>query len=199
MKNNLLKRIAAVVFTAATILTCAPTTAMAAGELPTIDESRAVNLTITKYKAEAGDSMGLDNAVTGKENQNVNRTPLAGVTFAAIKVADLVQDVAVDNQNISLAYKLTADGAAVLNATKGTSIAEALTADAIVTGETLNNYIKERKAADYEGKLADIAKAEATTKEDGVVKFSSQDGADTTKLTGDRVYIWLWKQPHRRK
>ena len=186
MKNNLLKRIAAAAFTAATVLTCMPTTAMAAGELPTIDANKPVNLTITKYVAGNGDSMELDSAVTGKEvQQNVNKTPLAGVTFTAIEVADLVQDVATDNQNISLAYKLTDNGATVLNATKGTNTSENFTANAIVTGETLNKYIKDRKAADYDGKLANITtKAEATTGKDGVVKFSSANVSGAVNLTG---------------
>lgn len=178
MKNSLFKRIAAVAFAAATILTCAPTSAMAA--VPTINAKTDVSLTITKYVANEGDTENLGSTVTGKVDATVapGRTPLSGVKFTALKVADLVQNVEVNGTNLNLAYKLTQEGATVLEATKGDAVTETFTANAVVTGTRLNSYIKDRKASEYVDVLKDKG-ITAITGENGVVTFKSNETSET--------------------
>lgn len=182
MKNSLIKRIAAVAFAAATILTCAPTTSLAAG-LPTIDTNKPVSLTITKFE---GNDMALDGAVSGKEDNNIatGKMPIQGVEFTALKVADLDQDVTTGDTNVSLEYKLTADGAAILKKV-GTGF-ETAAANDIVTGTRLNAYIKDRKAAEYDNQFSgNITTAvKGTTNDQGIVKFTSADGTNDVKLDG---------------
>lgn len=78
MKNNLLKRIAAAALAAATVLTCAPTTAMAAAP-------DAGSVTITKYD---GDNPGYEEY--GGE-QTVQNNLLSHVKFAYAEVGERVQ------------------------------------------------------------------------------------------------------------
>lgn len=78
MKNNLLKRIAAAALAAATVLTCAPTTAMAAAP-------DAGSVTITKYD---GDNQGYEEY--GGE-QTVQNNLLSHVKFAYAEVGERVQ------------------------------------------------------------------------------------------------------------
>ena len=77
MKNNLLKRIAAAALAAATVLTCAPTTAMAAAP-------DAGSVTITKYD---GDNQGYEEY--GGE-QTVQNNLLSHVKFAYAEVGERV-------------------------------------------------------------------------------------------------------------
>lgn len=78
MKNNLLKRIAAAALAAATVLTCAPTTAMAAAP-------DTGSVTITKYD---GDNQGYEEY--GGE-QTVQNNLLSHVKFAYAEVGERVQ------------------------------------------------------------------------------------------------------------
>lgn len=83
MKNNLLKRIAAVVFAAAAIITCAPTTAMAAD---------TGSVTITKYDGNSNEQ-GYEelNPEYGGEQTVAGHNLLSGVKFAYAEVGSRVQ------------------------------------------------------------------------------------------------------------
>lgn len=80
MKNNLLKRIAAAALAAATILTCAPTTAMAAA-------SDTGSVTITKYD---GDNQGYEE-YGGEQTVQPGNNLLSHVKFAYAEVGERVQ------------------------------------------------------------------------------------------------------------
>lgn len=80
MKNNLLKRIAAAALAAATILTCAPTTAMAAAP-------DTGSVTITKYD---GDNQGYEE-YGGEQTVQPGNNLLSNVKFAYAEVGERVQ------------------------------------------------------------------------------------------------------------
>lgn len=80
MKNNLLKRIAAAALAAATILTCAPTTAMAAAP-------DTGSVTITKYD---GDNQGYEE-YGGEQTVQPGNNLLSHVKFAYAEVGERVQ------------------------------------------------------------------------------------------------------------
>lgn len=80
MKNNLLKRIAAAALAAATVLTCAPTTAMAA-----VPDTGSV--TITKYD---GDNQGYEE-YGGEQTVQPGNNLLSHVKFAYAEVGERVQ------------------------------------------------------------------------------------------------------------
>lgn len=81
MKNNLLKRIAAAALAAATILTCAPTTAMAAAP-------DTGSVTITKYE---GDNQGYEEYGGEQTVQQPGNNLLSHVKFAYAEVGERVQ------------------------------------------------------------------------------------------------------------
>lgn len=80
MKNNLLKRIAAAALAAATILTCAPTTAMAAAP-------ETGSVTITKYD---GNNQGYEE-YDGEQTVQSGNNLLSNVKFAYAEVGERVQ------------------------------------------------------------------------------------------------------------
>lgn len=80
MKNNLLKRIAAAALAAATILTCAPTTAMAVAP-------NTGSVTITKYD---GDNQGYEE-YGGEQTVQPGNNLLSHVKFAYAEVGERVQ------------------------------------------------------------------------------------------------------------
>lgn len=80
MKNNLLKRIAAAALAAATVLTCAPTTAMAAAP-------DTGSVTITKYD---GDNQGYEE-YGGEQTVQPGNNLLSHVKFAYAEVGERVQ------------------------------------------------------------------------------------------------------------
>lgn len=181
-KRNVVKRLAAAMFAAATIVSGLSVTALAEGELPTIDSNRTVSLTITKH---IGDSTGLgpNDSVTGKLDSTVTGTALQGVSFTALKVADLEQNVATSdgtNGSISLAYKLTADGAAILNSgTTNTTDTTPYNVGDIVTGDTLNTFIANKKATDFTATQLTNG-VTATTGAEGKVQFTSYSNVTTS-------------------
>lgn len=81
MKNNLLKRIAAAALAAAAILTCAPTTAMAAAP-------NTGSVTITKYE---GDNQGYEEYGGEQTVQQPGNNLLSHVKFAYVEVGARVQ------------------------------------------------------------------------------------------------------------
>lgn len=101
MKNNLLKRIAAAALAAATILTCAPTTAMAAAP-------DTGSVTITKYD---GDNHGYEE-YGGEQTEQPGNNLLSHVKFAYAEVGERVQINTGDTYEMM--YTLKDDVASVL-------------------------------------------------------------------------------------
>lgn len=101
MKNNLLKRIAAAALAAATILTCAPTTAMAAAP-------DTGSVTITKYD---GDNQGYEE-YGGEQTVQQGNNLLSHVKFAYAEVGARVQINTGDTYEMM--YTLKDDVASVL-------------------------------------------------------------------------------------
>lgn len=101
MKNNLLKRIAAAALAAATILTCAPTTAMAAAP-------DTGSVTITKYD---GDNHGYEE-YGGEQTVQLGNNLLSHVKFAYAEVGERVQINTGDTYEMM--YTLKDDVASVL-------------------------------------------------------------------------------------
>lgn len=98
MKNNLLKRIAAAALAAATVLTCAPTTAMAAAP-------DTGSVTITKYD---GDNQGYEE-YGGEQTVQPGNNLLSHVKFAYAEVGERVQINTGDTYEMMYTLK---DGAA---------------------------------------------------------------------------------------
>lgn len=140
--------------------------AIAEGEA-TIDTNRAVSLTLTKYLAKEGDTTELDSNVSGEWQDVTERTPLAGVEFAVVKFADLIQEN--DGSTANLKYKLTYAGANILK-DDGTGY----TQNQEVSIDILKNFISDKTAGDLAvpiGRAGTVVKA--TTDENGVAKFVS--------------------------
>lgn len=180
MKKRVLQKIAAFAMTATMMMSAFAVTAQAEG-LPTISADKDVSLTITKYE---GDSAELDESVTGSQTAVDGKTPMAGVTFTAVKVADLVQDVAGADGALSLAYRLNAAGAVFMSKTEGD----------IVTGTELNTYIADKTAQQLREVINtnNIAAKDAVTDAAGVVKFQSaevEETASVKKIEGQGLYL----------
>lgn len=176
MKNSLIKRIAAVAFAAATILTCAPTTSLAA--TPTIDPGANVKLIIEKH---TGTDTGLNSSVTGEQNTSVSGELLSGVKFTAVKVAEIQQTSAVDG-NVKVEYKLTADGAALLGGTSND----------VKSGKELNDIVKVKETKDFDFDQT-TTEVSAITDTNGQAVFTSDNATNTSesvvKIEGQGLYL----------
>ena len=169
--KNILTKIVATVSVAAMVMTGMSMTASAA--TPTIDTSKDVSLTITKY---AGDNYGLDSNLTGTTaDAPSGYEVLAGVDFTVVKVADLVQSESIST-DVALEYKLTAQGASITGLGKENDI---------VTSQALNNYISSKTA----DQLSVITSAKdavtVTTDANGQAVFSTK----TNLTTGQGLYL----------
>lgn len=184
-RNSLFKKIAAIAVLAATIVMNMAMPVFAEGE--TVDGTKPVSLTLTKYEAAAGDSTSLDGTVTGTEQTITGKTPMKDVEFTVLKVADLVQKN--DGGTVGIYYRLTADGATVLSKS-GTTY----TANQDVTIDTLQGIISGKTAADplFAG-FADMGSAvTATTGDNGQVKFTSDTVTETASvkhIPGQGLYL----------
>lgn len=169
--KNILTKIIATVSVAAMVMTGMSTTASAA--TPTIDTSKDVSLTITKY---AGDNYGLSSDLTGTTaDAPSGYEVLAGVDFTVVKVADLVQGESIST-DIALEYKLTAQGASITSLGKENDI---------VTSQAFNNYISSKTAEDLSAiKTAENA-VTVTTDANGQAVFSTK----TNLKTGQGLYL----------
>lgn len=184
-RNSLFKKIAAIAVLAATIVMNMAMPVFAEGE--TVDGTKPVSLTLTKYEAAAGDSTSLDGTVTGTEQTITGKTPMKDVEFTVLKVADLVQKN--DGGTVGIYYRLTADGATVLSKSGTTYIA-----NQDVTIDTLQGIISGKTAADplFAG-FADMGNAvTATTGDNGQVKFTSDTVTETASvkhIPGQGLYL----------
>lgn len=142
MKNSLIKRIAAVAFAAATILTCAPTTSLAAGPGTT------GSVTITKYVGtdqnyeQIEENLGAEHAVKGSTQL------LQNVYFSYVEVGDRVQvDTGEGNTTkTEMMYTLKEDVATVLGV------------NADVTKDTVKYYRQATLQTAIEGKKDEAIK-----------------------------------------
>lgn len=185
-RNSLFKKIAVMMVLAAMIVMNMAMTVFAEGE--TVDKDKPVSLTLTKYAAAAGDGTSLDNTVTGKSQSVTGRDPMADVEFTVLKVAELSQKNT--NGTVSISYRLTADGAAVLSKS-GTAYTE----NQEVSITTLKSFIETKTARDsvFTG-LAQMPNAvTAKTGVDGIVKFTSDTSvASSTSvkhISGQGLYL----------
>lgn len=194
MRKNIFKRIATAAVTAAMIVASLPVMAFAADEVPTIDTTKPVSLTLTKYIAESGDTTELSGTVTGIQQNIKNHTPLADVDFTLVKFAVFEQEN--NGERVQMRCKLTAEGASILqkeadlNGT-GATYEEGQT----VSIERLKNFATNKTARGpvFTG-IENIPNAvTATTGADGIVKFTSQTVADGNKsvkhIDGQGLYI----------
>lgn len=185
-KKNFFKKIAiAMILAAMTVMNMAMPV-FAEGE--TIDETTPVSLTLTKYVAGNGDGTTLDDEVTGKQQNVSGRDTMADVGFTVLKVATMGQTTNT-NGNVSVTYSLTRDGATVLSNSE-TTYSEGQQ----VSIGALKNFIADKTARDaaFDG-LADMTNAvTATTGNDGVVKFTSENVSETTsvkRIPGQGLYL----------
>lgn len=186
-KRSILKKLSTAVLTTVMMLSGISAQAFADTSLPVVDTRQQVSLTVTKYVPTDGGTFELDDNLTGTvaDAPSEGVTVLKDVSFTAVKVADLVQDVTVDGKNVSLAYKLTEQGA------EATGLGSAGT---IVTGTQLNTYIQNKTANDFAG-LEDKDNAKtAVTDENGVAVFTDKTGSTfdehTVQLTeGQGLYL----------
>lgn len=169
--KNILTKIIATVSVVAMVMTGMSMTASAAA--PTIDTSKDVSLTITKY---VGDNHGLSSTLTGTTaDAPSGNEVLAGVDFTVVKVADLVQSKSIST-DVALEYKLTAQGSALTSLGKENDV---------VTSAVLNNYIS-NKTADQLSAIKDAAGAvTVTTDANGQAVFSTK----TNLTTGQGLYL----------
>lgn len=167
MKNNLLKRIAAAALAAATILTCAPTTAMAAAP-------GTGSVTITKYD---GDNHGYEE-YDGEQTVQQGNNLLSHVQFAYAEVGERVQINTGDTYEMM--YTLKADVASVLG-----SPAPDRTDNEVnyYRQETLQTALEQKKddAIDYVKGNNENTEQE-TAESTGQVKFES--------LALDKLYLF---------
>ena len=185
--KKILQRVGVLAATTALLLGSTPVAAAEEGNtnLPTINTEKEVTLTITKY---SGADTGLGNSTSpaGGTDSSITGTPLSGVTFSVVKVADLIQ-----NQNdISLGYKLTAVGAAIWNQTESTDPEKK--ENDVVDGTALNTYIQDKASATYKevfkGDTVKNQIVSGTTDEEGQVVFASANGS-SHKIAGQGLYL----------
>lgn len=186
-KKSIFRKLSTAVLTAVMAISSMSALAFADTSLPIVDAEQKVSLTVTKYVPTNGGDFELDDNLTGTaaDAPTEGVTVLKDVSFTAIKVADLVQDVTVDGKNVSLAYKLTAQGAEV------TGLGST---DTIVTGTQLNTYIQDKAANDFTGLENKTNAKTAVTGDDGVAVFTNEDGSvfneNTAELTeGQGLYL----------
>lgn len=167
MKNNLLKRIAAAALAAATILTCAPTTAMAAAP-------DTGSVTITKYD---GDNQGYEE-YGGEQTVQQGNNLLSNVKFAYAEVGERVQINTGDTYEMM--YTLKDDVASVL----GSPAADHTDNEVkYYRQETLQTALGQKKddAIDYvKGNKGDTE--QETAESTGQVKFEN--------LALDKLYLF---------
>lgn len=187
--RKILQRIGVLAATTALLLGSVPVAAAEEGNisLPTIDATKAVTLTITKY---SGTDTGLEDSTspTGETGSSVTGTPLKDVTFSVVKVADLVQ-----NQNdISLGYQLTETGAAIWNQTESLEESQQKKKDDVVDGAALNAYIQNKASATYKTVFANAEIknqiVSGTTDANGQVQFASAKGS-SNQIEGQGLYL----------
>lgn len=187
-QNIFLRRIAMIMSLTAMLVMHMPFDVFAEGE--TIDQTKPVSLTMIKYEAKEGEGDGttLDDTVTGKPQTVTGREPMAGVQFTVLKFADLVQRNT--NGTVALAYRLTADGAAVLSKS-GTAYTE----NQEVTITALKNFIAPKTARDavFEDLESMTNAVTAETGDDGMVRFTSDTGvaasASVKHISGQGLYL----------
>lgn len=192
MKKDIFKRIAAAAVTTVMIAVSLPLIVSAEdksgratfGNSPIINETTPVSLTITKYEAKDGDDTELDGNVTGTVQPATDHTPMKDVEFTVLKFANVVQKT--DSEELRMYYKLSADGAAILNKAIDESVSS-VPAGPEEDGKyaegneikviALQNFITNRTARGPVFTDIETGKYESavtgTTGADGVVKFTS--------------------------
>lgn len=194
MKKSILKRIAVMAVTAAMAVASLPVM-VSADNVPTIDETKDVSLTITKYEAGEGDSTDLDGNVTGTQQNVTGHKTMEGVDFTVVKFATLIQES--DSLGVRLQYRLTSVGAELLTKAEAQSggSGETYVANDKVDIDTLKRFIANRTArgpvfTDVEKKTGAVT---GTTDTNGVVKFTSETVADGNKnlkhIDGQGLYL----------
>lgn len=168
--KHILKRLMAV--GTATIMTVGAMGLSAmADTVPTIDTTKDISLTVHKYVTDDLGEIGLDSSVTGKEITMDGYTPLEGVTFSVLKVADLIQEGNATGEN-AVKYQLNEAGAGAFSAAEGDK----------KTGKELNDAVKDLTAlglTKYFEPLIEAGSAiSETTDAAGTAEFTN------AKLTG---------------
>lgn len=195
MRKNILKRIATAAVTAAMIAASLPVTTFAADEVPTIDTTKPVSLTLTKYVAEEDDSTELDKTVTGIQQTVTGHEPMKDVGFTVLKFATMVQEN--DGSQVRLLYSLTADGAAILMKAKELGVLntnKTFAANDKVDIDMLKTFVSGKTARGpvFTGIENMTNAVTAVTGADGVVKFTSAAVTESTSvkhINGQGLYL----------
>lgn len=195
MRKNILKRIATAAVTAAMIAASLPVMAFAADEVSTVDTTKPVSLTLTKYVAGEDDSTELEDDVTGTQQNVTGHEPMKDVGFTVLKFATMVQEN--DGSQVRVLYSLTEDGAAILMKAKGLGVLDTdrtFSANDKVDIDALKKFVtgKTARGPVFTG-IENMANAvTAVTGADGVVKFTSAAVTESTSvkhINGQGLYL----------
>lgn len=195
MRKNILKRIATAAVTAAMIATSLPVMAFAADEVSTVDTTKPVSLTLTKYVAGEDDSTELEDDVTGTQQNVTGHEPMKDVGFTVLKFATMVQEN--DGSQVRLLYSLTEDGAAILMKAKGLGVLDTdrtFSANDKVDIDALKKFVtgKTARGPVFTGIENMTNAVTAVTGADGVVKFTSAAVTESTSvkhINGQGLYL----------